>query len=138
MSVLGARRDSSSVKPGLELLVQHSTSSGLAGGAEHKVGEEMLDKTNAPSELSAAFRCSAPAQCWAGTAPFSELVTELFSLMSSDSYSRCSACNLCVLTAFYSDFPQHLEGTRAGDKIGNLCFVGFPEIKTSSCLLWEF
>lgn len=46
MSVLGARRDSSSVKPGLELLVQHSTSSGLAGGAEHKVGEEMLDKTN--------------------------------------------------------------------------------------------
>lgn len=106
--MLGARRDSSSVKPGLELLVQHSTSSGLAGGAEHKVGEEMLDKTNAPNELrklSAAFRCSAPAQCWAGTAPFSELVTELFSLMSSDSYSPCSVCSLCVLTAFYSDFP---------------------------------
>lgn len=66
--------------------------------------------------------------------PFSQLFSELFRLMSSDTYSWCSVCHLCMFRTFYSKIPQHLEGRRAGNKTGNLCFVGFIEIKKNNLL----
>lgn len=151
MALLGARRAGSWElgKPGTDLGAGSagwgSCSSVSAGGAEHKVGEEMFDKTNAPNQLHTGLVLLSRVQPLHNAVvgqlhflPFSQLFSELFSLMSSDIYSWCSLCHLCVFRAFYSKISQHLEGRRAGNKTGNLCCVGFIEIKNPSCLLWEF
>lgn len=96
----------------------------------------MFDKTNAPNQLHTGLVLLSDVQPLHNAVvgqvhflPFSQLFSELFRLMSSDIYSWCSVCHLCMFRAFYSKIPQHLEGRRAGNKTGNLCFVGFIEIK---------
>lgn len=99
------------------------------------------NQTNAPNQLHAGLVLLSDVQplhnALVGEVhflPFSQLFSELFRLMSSDTYSWCSVCHLCVFRAFYSKIPQHLEGRRAGNKTGNLCFVGFIDIKNPKLL----
>lgn len=103
------------------------------------------NKTNAPNQLHAGLVLLSDVQSLHNALvgevhflPFSQLFSELFRLMSSDTYSRCSVCHLCMFRAFYSKILQHLEGRRAGSETGNLCSVGFVEIKNPTGLLWEF
>lgn len=130
VNLLGDRGDGSweLCKPGVDLptgillLGQHSaqglTQLSDCWGAEHKGGEEMFDtrcssnKTDAPNRFPTGWVLLSDVQPLHSSLvgevpflPFSQLFSELFRLMSWDTFSWCSLPHLCVFRTFYSKIP---------------------------------